>query len=314
MTDLPEYSEEELADLRPAELIDIIIEHEDRVPRSVIDECVRRGEVMVEYLRLIHDDGYLWQEEGSGGEWWLRLHAAMILGLIPGEHAGLLLVEVMRRMSIEDDDNLQDWLAGCWSALFWNKSPSVLLALRALCVDQSLDWYIRANAIDPIIDCAADHGETALDQALAWLAAVAADENENWDVRLSGGSKLLDFPRDQYRPLLENMASRQSGLGTWFNQSDVEQAYAQRVDHPEKKHPGNPWSFYEPDEIVTRQQRWQAEDKRARLRELAQDMDYEDDLYFPEEPYVRPEPKTGRNDPCPCGSGKKYKKCCLGKA
>jgi len=23
--------------------------------------------------------------------------------------------------------------------------------------------------------------------------------------------------------------------------------------------------------------------------------------------------KTGRNDPCPCGSGKKYKKCCLGR-
>ena len=22
---------------------------------------------------------------------------------------------------------------------------------------------------------------------------------------------------------------------------------------------------------------------------------------------------TGRNEPCPCGSGKKYKKCCLGK-
>jgi SEC-C motif-containing protein len=26
--------------------------------------------------------------------------------------------------------------------------------------------------------------------------------------------------------------------------------------------------------------------------------------------YVRPGPKVGRNDPCPCGSGKKYKKCC----
>lgn len=25
---------------------------------------------------------------------------------------------------------------------------------------------------------------------------------------------------------------------------------------------------------------------------------------------VRAEPKVGRNDPCPCGSGKKYKKCC----
>jgi SEC-C motif-containing protein len=26
--------------------------------------------------------------------------------------------------------------------------------------------------------------------------------------------------------------------------------------------------------------------------------------------YRRPEPKVGRNDPCPCGSGKKSKKCC----
>jgi hypothetical protein len=25
------------------------------------------------------------------------------------------------------------------------------------------------------------------------------------------------------------------------------------------------------------------------------------------------EHKVGRNDPCPCGSGKKYKKCCMGK-
>ena len=29
-----------------------------------------------------------------------------------------------------------------------------------------------------------------------------------------------------------------------------------------------------------------------------------------ETPIVREEPKVGRNDLCPCGSGKKYKKCC----
>ena len=29
---------------------------------------------------------------------------------------------------------------------------------------------------------------------------------------------------------------------------------------------------------------------------------------------IRRGPKIGRNDPCPCGSGKKYKKCCLGKS
>lgn len=28
------------------------------------------------------------------------------------------------------------------------------------------------------------------------------------------------------------------------------------------------------------------------------------------EPFRRLQPKVGRNDPCPCGSGKKYKNCC----
>jgi len=31
-------------------------------------------------------------------------------------------------------------------------------------------------------------------------------------------------------------------------------------------------------------------------------------------PYKSATPKVGRNDPCPCGSGKKYKQCCLLKA
>lgn len=39
------------------------------------------------------------------------------------------------------------------------------------------------------------------------------------------------------------------------------------------------------------------------------DTEYYDDEFY-DEPYVRSSPKIGRNDPCPCGSGKKYKKCC----
>ena len=37
-----------------------------------------------------------------------------------------------------------------------------------------------------------------------------------------------------------------------------------------------------------------------------------DDADVPlDEPYLNPFRAVGRNDPCPCGSGKKYKKCCL---
>lgn len=60
---------------------------------------------------------------------------------------------------------------------------------------------------------------------------------------------------------------------------------------------------------------------KLRLQERYDVMDDEDDWFeatnwsqlFEEpvqQPYVRNNPKIGRNDPCPCGSGKKYKKCC----
>jgi len=39
-------------------------------------------------------------------------------------------------------------------------------------------------------------------------------------------------------------------------------------------------------------------------------VDYEEQ---PTGQYIRAERKVGRNEPCPCGSGKKYKKCCMNK-
>ena len=50
--------------------------------------------------------------------------------------------------------------------------------------------------------------------------------------------------------------------------------------------------------------------------ELAEFIKADDRWYFKDgqppatEQVVRQGPKVGRNDPCPCGSGKKYKKCC----
>lgn len=35
--------------------------------------------------------------------------------------------------------------------------------------------------------------------------------------------------------------------------------------------------------------------------------------YFPKGEKVNRDPAAGRNDACPCGSGLKYKKCCLGR-
>lgn len=49
---------------------------------------------------------------------------------------------------------------------------------------------------------------------------------------------------------------------------------------------------------------------KARLERARERMEEEPTPDFINET-VHAEPKAGRNDPCPCGSGKKYKKCCM---
>jgi len=57
---------------------------------------------------------------------------------------------------------------------------------------------------------------------------------------------------------------------------------------------------------------WQRELAEPRRSFRPPDFDDLDDE--PEDSPLSPNVKIGRNDPCPCGSGKKFKKCCLGKS
>ncbi len=254
---------------------------------------------MVQHLTGLFRDDSSWDEQATLGEWWLRLHAAMILGHIPGERAGMLLADFMRHMARAQDESLQDWLSGYWPALFRNKPEGVLPALRALAEDRTLDWYIRANAFDAILAEASRRHSEAFDVAIDWAAAMAADEQEDWEMRLSVGNTLLDLSPARHRPLLEDLARRQTGLGRSFSSDDVQRAYSGKKRPPEWERFNDPWAFYSPARIAQRQERWAKEDAEADESEG--------------EPLLQPRatPKIGRNDPCPCGSGKKYKRCCL---
>jgi hypothetical protein len=301
---LPVYAGEELAGLDLEGLLELLIRNEDRVPRALVDECARRGEAIVERFAALVERDEFWMPNAAVGEWWGRLHAVMILGLIASESAGLLLVRLMRRMAVEDDDNLQGWLAGDWPALFANKPSRAVDAARELAEDHALDWYVRGQGIEIVVDAALRAGAQALEASLDWVAVIASNESEDWTLRLSAANALLDFPRERYRALVEDLAARQSGWGVYFSKGDVRQAFDRSTDEPEWLHFSDPWRFYTPEAIARRQQRWAEEDAAER-----------DDEALDAAPvrYVRAAPKVGRNDPCPCGSGKKYKKCCLGK-
>jgi SEC-C motif-containing protein len=53
--------------------------------------------------------------------------------------------------------------------------------------------------------------------------------------------------------------------------------------------------------------------ERATFKREGRKWFFVDGEHVGQETYVRETPKVGRNEPCPCGSGKKYKKCCANK-
>ncbi len=61
-------------------------------------------------------------------------------------------------------------------------------------------------------------------------------------------------------------------------------------------------------ERMEAQRRAQAEEaaRRAQSQHVSADAAEQDES---NQPMVRDERKVGRNEPCPCGSGKKYKQC-----
>jgi hypothetical protein len=300
---LPAYAAETLSRLSIPELIRLMVRDEDRVPRSVIDECASRGEEMVQALGELVADERFWEEAPALGMWWLRLHAAMILGLIASERAGLLLVSLMRLVERAQDENLEDWLSGHWPALFRNKPEAVVPSLRELAQDRDFDWFARTEALESAVAFGERDGAAALDAALDWAAAIAADEAQHRTLRLMVGVTLLDFPRERHRALLEDLVAQQTKADLSFSAEEVRQAFSRMRDTPHWERFEDPWKFYAPEVIARRQERWAREDAESADEESAFD--------DAPEPQTRLVPKIGRNDPCPCGSGKKYKRCCL---
>ncbi|GAA3961482.1 YecA family protein [Hymenobacter antarcticus] len=97
------------------------------------------------------------------------------------------------------------------------------------------------------------------------------------DERMAGGAGKINF--DRARPL-------------WPNPADIFIRYQQQRDNPDN------YSSSQPDAAAIALRRAQQEVKNAA---------YWRAIAAPPRPVLA---KIGRNDPCPCGSGQKYKKCC----
>jgi hypothetical protein len=295
-----DFSDAELSAMDELALMAIVTSREDTLTIEVVRECARRGEAMVPVLRRHLEEPGHWGWDADPGDWWALLHATLILGLIPGDASAQALLHAFRKINFDKNCELSDWLSSAWPALCRNKREFTTGPLRLIAEDTDAYWYARCQAIDCVLEAAAEKGGYELDRAIDWLAAMCANPAEDSEFRVIAGNSLLDFPRERHRQVMEALVDLQEPdtlTENAFGLDEIQHSF-DGGDSPGWKMFDNPWRFYDPGEIAVRQKRWESEA-----------LDLVDSGR--EQTYVREEPKIGRNEACPCGSGKKYKKCCM---
>ena len=157
-----------------------------------------------------------------------------------------------------------------------------------------------------MLAAAEETSSEALETEIDWVATMCADDRADPDFRVMTGHSLLDHPRERHRRVMKELVSLQrpgTSFANAYGLEDIADSF-DTGDAPEWHRFANPWAFYEPEQILQRQERW--------LRESEwESASFDDEPPGAQEPFVRGQSKVGRNDPCPCGSGLKYKKCCM---
>ncbi len=181
--------------------------------------------------------------------------------------------------------------------------------LKLLIENAEADPYVRSACLQSL-HAMAQLGKLPQPEVVAYFEALAERlEGEPDDAfRTLFLLDLASFQDDRLRPLIDR----------WLSEDRVDEAYVSAEDVQDIYRS----DYAELNEEVTRGERFHglidylcdwAWFNVSDPSELDWDDALREDAEELDRPFVRDGRKIGRNEPCPCGSGKKFKKCCLDK-
>ena len=113
----------------------------------------------------------------------------------------------------------------------------------------------------------------------------------------------------ELKPIVKLAFDREYVDRTWLGFHDFEKDIKFAIEHPGKSRLDNDGLYTFFGNTIEELSTWYGfSEKYKKDRERWKQTADEDILVS--EPYINPYRDIGRNDPCPCGSGKKFKKCC----
>jgi len=246
------------------------------------------------------------------------LHALFLLTELKSEESLPVLLDILR----QDKDYLDYWFSDFLTEEVWECIYTLgfnqLDALKLFMMEPDHDCYARTQVSTAVSQIALYQPERR-DEIIKWyedllLFFLAEKENDRIiDTNMIGFivGDLLDMDAKELEPLLtEIYKHRLAGIGVCGSIEDV----IQELHEP--RYPNNDlkrkiysiqsryayilktWSGYQNgDDSEEDEEEWNDEPILSNT------------FISPFKPIVRSEPKVGRNDPCPCGSKLKYKKC-----
>ncbi|VVB84945.1 Uncharacterised protein [uncultured archaeon] len=254
------------------------------VPPNLAQEIASRKDAIFYLRRILQGDKYWYP--GGLGDAWAPIHVIHILPLIKTREALELLLDIMR----DERDALGDWITEDTPTLLAAFGEDAIERLKEYILDETLDRYIRIS-VATALNMIAHQNPARKEDIKAFLLKLLEDTNDPTFAAFLV-DELLSFKDQNLLPQVD-MAFEKGKIDTevirrddvdWvFNLPEEEQSYSKFMK--------NPLDHFSKENI-----------------------DYLREISYPETKTTKKKSKKiGRNAPCPCGSGKKYKKCCLKK-
>jgi len=283
-------------------LLKLLSTEEDRLPRGAADEVLKRADRLAPALLRMADDRALWDRPAPAS--YAPIHATFLLARLqpPGVLAPLIrairIAFEVEELFVTDYADLL--LATC--------GAEALEALTPIARKRSEPFELRISVNEAIARIGLAH-PSARAAARDHLLATARDEGEDPELRNLAAHGFVEFASAEDRAILRDLESEDL-----LDKEAAAMALAGRYP-PHYGAPLDLMDLYDPEAIEERKNFWQEAEETPPDAELPDDPSLEalSRLDAPGEaplPIVNASPKVGRNDPCPCGSGRKHKKCC----
>jgi hypothetical protein len=233
-----------------------------------------------------------------------HLFALFLLAKFREERAWPLIVKIVSGPN-GGEHLLGDVITESLSAIMASVCGHDLAGLKALIENPATDVWVRGAALDAVVRLVAAD-KLGRDEAMRYFAHLFAtldrEPGEVWDAL---GNSCLDLHPEEVLSELQRAYNEELISEDSFGPEDIERALVLGKDGILRQLREGPHRRLLIDD-VEQEMRWMT----------GFDVEPEEPLRRPApmgvETFVRSGPKIGRNDPCPCGSGKKYKKCCGG--